>query len=277
MSIKVMSRVWSESNQRGGTLIVLLAIADFANDEGMAFPSIPTLATKSRLSESQVHRTLRKLRDQHELTIQYNAGPHETNVYWIQFPEGVAGAGGALCEGSTHATPRGFILAPGGSAHATRGVAPMRPKPSREPSLEPSGEPSIDPAFDSGFEAMRTIPAYRPDPGRDGKLVRWLAERRITEDVFLRSATALAANWPPRKSKNPDPWLQVRTYCLNQKKWDSERGRTNGHVTGDAARNPFEVEAEQERERLAAGDERRRAAGLSPLPRPGVGEPQRAV
>ena len=53
-----MTRVWDESKQRGGALLVLLAIADFADDEGKAFPSVQTLAAKSRLSESQTHHIL---------------------------------------------------------------------------------------------------------------------------------------------------------------------------------------------------------------------------
>jgi hypothetical protein len=83
MSIRVMTRVWEQSKQQGSALVVLLAIADFANDEGVAYPSVATLGTKARISESQVHWILRKLIEEDELTIQRNAGPHRCNLYII--------------------------------------------------------------------------------------------------------------------------------------------------------------------------------------------------
>jgi len=41
--------------------LVALTIADFADDEGKAWPSLATIARKSSLSESSVRRHLRKL------------------------------------------------------------------------------------------------------------------------------------------------------------------------------------------------------------------------
>ena len=106
MSIKLMSHVWAESGQRGGALIVLLAIADFANDDGQAYPSIKTLADKSRLSESQVHRILRELQSSQELEIEKNTGPHRANIYRVSLREGVILLGCRPCdsEGSARGT-----------------------------------------------------------------------------------------------------------------------------------------------------------------------------
>ena len=39
MSVRVSSRVWESSAQSGGGLLMLLAIADFADDDGVAFPA----------------------------------------------------------------------------------------------------------------------------------------------------------------------------------------------------------------------------------------------
>jgi hypothetical protein len=49
MSVGMLSRVWKHSKARFGDRLVLLAIADFANDAGEAWPSVETLAKKSRL------------------------------------------------------------------------------------------------------------------------------------------------------------------------------------------------------------------------------------
>ena len=63
MSIRIMSRVWSSAPYDGKELLILLAIADFATDEGTFFASKATLAKKSRCSVEFVRRTLLKFID----------------------------------------------------------------------------------------------------------------------------------------------------------------------------------------------------------------------
>jgi hypothetical protein len=51
MSIRVMTQIWDCDAYEGGTLLVLLAMADWAQDDGTrVFPSMKTLAQKARLS-----------------------------------------------------------------------------------------------------------------------------------------------------------------------------------------------------------------------------------
>lgn len=62
MSIKLITLVWDKFDAAGSELLCLLALADFANDQGGSIhPSIKTLATKIRASESQARRVLHKL------------------------------------------------------------------------------------------------------------------------------------------------------------------------------------------------------------------------
>ena len=70
-----MSRAWRLSRAKGGELLVLLAIGDFADDNGTAYPSIATLAKKARLSERQTQRAVHHLVDLGELEIG-SGGPH---------------------------------------------------------------------------------------------------------------------------------------------------------------------------------------------------------
>lgn len=56
MSIKVMTNVWEHSAMKGSALLLLLAIADHADDDGLAFPGTEKLAKKIRMSERQVKR-----------------------------------------------------------------------------------------------------------------------------------------------------------------------------------------------------------------------------
>lgn len=83
MSIRVMNRVWENSTACGGELLVLLAIADHADDRGFAWPGIDSLARKSRLTNRHVPRCLKNLAAAGELQVQYNRGPKGTNLYKV--------------------------------------------------------------------------------------------------------------------------------------------------------------------------------------------------
>ena len=50
MSVKIMTWVWDNSPYEGKALLIHLAMADHANDDGMCFPSQEGLAKKSRSS-----------------------------------------------------------------------------------------------------------------------------------------------------------------------------------------------------------------------------------
>ena len=72
MSIKRMTAVWEHSAQNGNTLLLLLAIADNANDLGYAWPGIEYLAKKIRSSAATVMRHTKALEDAGELVVQHN-------------------------------------------------------------------------------------------------------------------------------------------------------------------------------------------------------------
>jgi len=113
-----MSKVWECADSSGGELLVLLAIADFCNDKGFAWPSVDTLSKKSRLSERQTQRAIRTLKKKGYLNIGMNDGPHGVNLYSIHLEEGG--------DKTTPVTP----VAERGDMEGTKGVTPMSPKPS---------------------------------------------------------------------------------------------------------------------------------------------------
>jgi Helix-turn-helix domain len=62
MSIRVMTAVWDDlRTQAHSELLVLLALADWANDDGYCWPTICALASKARLSERAVQQILGRL------------------------------------------------------------------------------------------------------------------------------------------------------------------------------------------------------------------------
>jgi hypothetical protein len=83
MSIELTTAVWKHSKQKSGGLLVLLAIADYANKEGIAWPAVSTLAKKTRMSPRNVQRWLRKIEGDGELITIQNQSGHCTNRFRI--------------------------------------------------------------------------------------------------------------------------------------------------------------------------------------------------
>lgn len=84
MSIHVMSTVWNESKSKGSARMVLLAIADCANHEGTAYPSVSTIARKCAFSSTRsVQEHVQKLVALGELEVIPNKGKSGTNLYRI--------------------------------------------------------------------------------------------------------------------------------------------------------------------------------------------------
>lgn len=92
MSIHVTSTVWRHFVGTGGELLLALALADYADDAGESiFPSIQTLAAKTRQSESTVKRQLREFRASGWLLSvagasggRHNTREHRINPDWLK-------------------------------------------------------------------------------------------------------------------------------------------------------------------------------------------------
>lgn len=82
MSIKIMQEVWEFAPVDQGTLLVLLALADSADERSRTcYPGVESLAEKSRLSDRQVQYCLKRLRELNIISVSRNASPVKTNVY----------------------------------------------------------------------------------------------------------------------------------------------------------------------------------------------------
>lgn len=99
MSIRISSRVWSESTQTGARKLMLLAIADHADDDGRAFPSVATLARKCGMTTRGAQKVIGALKADGELAVRIAAGPHGANVYQIVFAPEATQGGVNTCSG----------------------------------------------------------------------------------------------------------------------------------------------------------------------------------
>jgi len=132
MSVRVMDHVWKFGKATNGDLLVLLAVADYANDNGEAWPSVSTLAKKARLKERQTQYSLRRLVEAGELQIFANKGPKGCHIYRVILPanKGAENAGVQIM--------RGALSDKGGAFCDTLGVHSSAPKPSENRHIEPS-------------------------------------------------------------------------------------------------------------------------------------------
>lgn len=83
MSIKVMSKIWDESKEHGPRLLTLLALADFANDEGIAWPSMSTLAHKIRVQRRAAQKLCAALMQDGELYYSEARGRGHSNLFCV--------------------------------------------------------------------------------------------------------------------------------------------------------------------------------------------------
>lgn len=142
MSIKVMSWVWDNSQTKGAHKLVLLALADQANDDGFCWPAIPTIARRcGDLSDRYVQYILADLVKTGELEIirRRDNGKNKSNLYRVVVKQGSPG-------GETEFTTpgeTGFTIPD--EVEFTRVVKQGSPDPSfNRNSFNPKVEPSAE-------------------------------------------------------------------------------------------------------------------------------------
>lgn len=84
MSIKLMTAVWEREDLTSTHKLVLLALADWANDEGLCWPSINRLSVKTSLTSRSVQKAIRALEDVGFVRREEVLG--KGNRYWIMLP-----------------------------------------------------------------------------------------------------------------------------------------------------------------------------------------------
>ena len=79
-----MNWVWENSNESGTNLLMLLAIADHANDDGVCWPSIARLAQRARVSDRQAKYIVKHLEESGSIEVQRGVGRNHTSVYVVK-------------------------------------------------------------------------------------------------------------------------------------------------------------------------------------------------
>lgn len=128
MSIRLMSRVWDETRFKGTDLLVLLCLADHANDDGICWPAYDRIAARARCTRRQAIRCVERLIAEGWVT-KDGRKPVGKGGYVNIFRVGKRGD-------ILSPTKRGDNSDEGGDILGDNGVTPMSPKPSYESSLK---------------------------------------------------------------------------------------------------------------------------------------------
>ncbi|RCW45132.1 helix-turn-helix protein [Halopolyspora algeriensis] len=218
MSIKVMNWVWEHSPAKGTELLMLLAIADNATDDGTnAYPSVRTLARKTRMGERSVQRIVRKLTEEGHLSVTERGGRNPNCYAVLMHPELSTPPSDwhprQSATGDTDGTPRVSQL-----RHPTP-VTAVTPEPSgtvQEPSsgsrehargLGPNaGEEESHPDIDAVLDGLGS--AWPLTPAQRRRLAPKVVEALAAGWSAQRLATHLGAN--PEGVKSPAAVLKAR-------------------------------------------------------------------
>ena len=247
MSIKVTSLVWQNSEHKGGDLLLLLAIADYAHDDGTnAYPTIETLARKTRLTQRAVQYGLRALESAGSIIIHYQDGPRGCNIYQVvmdfapvQSLQGCTPESGGVQNNANGGAKQG---GEGVNAGAPRTVIK---RTVREPRDEPEDKSEIpqNPQDQENSELWPkwyalgyAIPGWKVS---FEKAEAWRVEAGIPEQLADIKIYALREWWArlPKDGKRStagDPYMTWQNWCRQDRdKWITTNGGQGGNPTAE--------------------------------------------
>lgn len=267
-----MAWVWEHSRAAPTERLVLLAIADCANDRGEAWPSMAALVDKTRLSERTVQRAVSTLVSLGELSAVIGGGRGRTTRYRLIRPED----GQTPPEKPRNPTPDTPTWKPRNvdgepekprqpvkETPSTSAVNPVTVTPGtiREPSREPSKTKTT--SSSSRGRATTDRGSRLPDDfDATPDMIAWAREH--TPLVGTKETAGFVDYWraqPGAKGRKTD-WTATWRNWMRKAQTDAEsrRGRTNSRASPLVEVNGIQVTPETakrmtaDRDRLAAMD-----------------------
>ena len=187
-----MTWVWENSKSRHGARLVLLAIADAANADGIAYPSNAELRQKAGLSERAVQSAVADLTASGELEVRYNDGPKGCNLYRVTMGRGT-------CTPAESAPPpqelRGSVA--GSESPQVTAVTPAESAPPQilRGSVEHEESPQVGGPGNAGSEPPQNLHPAESAPGT------------LKQDLFPTGRDIYIAREddPPAAGETPPP------------------------------------------------------------------------
>ena len=249
MSIKIMSWVWENSPYRGAQLLIHLAFADHADDNGVCWPGQTSIAAKCRCTVETVRATTRALQDDGLLIITSESrGRGTSHKYLLKTPS---------ISVPLQETPKSAEINPQIDGpkppNLSVNTPNLLPKNHQEPSIVPSGESSID-----GFDEFWAT--YPRRIGKKAALKSWINAIKTVDPQTIINATnefsTAVAGKETQYIAHPSTWL-------NEGRWDDDMSayQTQHFTARDrniARANDFIANARQAESVWAITQEQRR-------------------
>lgn len=236
MSIKAMNWAWGQGNIHVGPKLMLLALADHADNDGYCWPGTRGIAEKCGVSRPTLYKYLHSLREANLLCVEARtdgAGRTISNSYQLHLTTPC----GACKHGITGVLPQ-----------AERLVTPGLPEPSLEPPIEPPVIKAVQPLLNINTEG--TFTDILPDdyldlyslPGFKTEVVDYLAWNKkegITESIRKRTAASVKSKWPGTKAKPmKDAWATYRGWAMRERDSPWAQRQKSDRPTVNAKEHP---------------------------------------
>ena len=266
MSVRLIADVLEHvHNVTSGQKLLLICLANYANDKGECWPSIASLAAQADVTPRHVSGMIHDLAKLGYVTIQEHSG--KSNSYALHIAQPTNPSSGVPTKRSSPLTPAS-PLNPSSGDPRTPVHPPTNPssgvptnhsssKPSYRTVIEPSSEPS------GGADAPKPL----PDNGPIQKIVKAWYERAGVEPANYAKALGFAkqlhaARVTPRELSEmydwyaADPWRVERGFDLGTCVADIEKFRQSKRLPKPARKEkPGLFAGFEEFDRMVKGDQ----------------------
>lgn len=218
MSNKALNHVWEHSTLKGTALLLMIAIADMANDDGECYPGKARLSRKCRTTKDNIKKLLKKCEESGELIIQDGMGMETINGWTNRYV-----LTGLKVTPGNASTP-----VPGDSSTPLPGNA-STPKPSVKPSVKPksAGKPAKSPKPKTPrprnpmYDAIEKAFGYSDDNK---------PTKTVESQIGMASAELIKAGYVPEQVPI------IYAYCKAQTHWTGFTPRALASHAGNAIR-----------------------------------------
>lgn len=234
MSIKVMTEVWEHAPFVGTDLLILLALADMANDDRECWPGLKHVAHKGRITIQQTNAVLQNLELQGVIEIIHRTLPERGNISNLYRIKPFTNWD-LLTEYERSNPTNAQHTPPTNAQHGSLLMDSTPPsnnatgKTGKEPSLESPLEPNTSRKREKGSK-KDTIPALQMNPMKDAIVaaVGWNPDNMTRSEWGIVMATAkelCTAGFDPErvmsyyawcKAKFPDCSVKILTTKLSE-------------------------------------------------------------
>jgi hypothetical protein len=229
MSIKVMSRCWDTPCGSHTKKLVLLALADNANDGGECFPSMETIARKCDLSEQAVRNWIKEMEEEKWLVVDRSHKLKRSNIYALTPP--------------TPLTPNAVDPQQG----LPRPPTPLTPTPN---AVDPNRQGTVKEPSLSQIQVQAEA-LWKAYPRKAGKkpglkaIIKSLKSNKF-EDL-LKATHKFCAMWEGEPDKTFCPhaatWFNQERFNEDPTEWTRpHQGNGNGSRSFPVPRNDYERE-----------------------------------